>query len=122
MTCSSSSKSAAWPARGCSCSARPAPSEAAYALFVDAVSDNLQLAIALLGRRAAGDYSPDENLQTFPAFIDSPERKALGLDCWQLFEAYVKAKKPAEGTVSRWNAVFSQLGSPRMPHGRGSLD
>jgi hypothetical protein len=32
-----------------------------------------------------------------------------GLDCWQLFEAYVKTKKPADGTVARWNAVFSQM-------------
>jgi len=81
----------------------------AYALFVDAVGDNLQLAIALLGRRAAGDYSPDENVQTFPAFTDNPERKAMGFDCWQLFEVYVKSKKPADGTVARWNAVFSQM-------------
>jgi integrase len=93
----------------------------AYALFVDAVSDNLQLAIALLGRRAAGDYSPDENVQTFPAFTDSPERKAIGLDCWQLFEAYVKAKKPADGTVARWNAVFSQMQRDFAGTGAGGI-
>lgn len=76
---------------------------------MDAVSDNLQLAIALLERRAVGDYSPDETVQSFPALADSRERRAIGLDCWQLFEAYVKAKKPADGTVTRWHAVFSQM-------------
>jgi hypothetical protein len=79
----------------------------AYALFVDAVSDNLYPAIVILERRAAGDYSPDENVQSFPAFADSPERRATGLGCWQLFEAYVKAAKPADGTVTRWRAAFS---------------
>jgi integrase len=81
----------------------------AYALFVDAVGDNLQLAIALLERRAAGDYSLDETVQSFPAFTDSAERRATGLDCWQLFEAFVKATKPADGTVTRWRAVFLQM-------------
>ena len=33
----------------------------------------------------------------------------MGLDCWQLFEAFVKATKPADGTVSRWRAVFLQM-------------
>ena len=81
----------------------------AFALFVDAVGDNLYPAIQLLERRAAGDYSPDETVQSFPAFTDSPERRATGLDCWQLFEAYVKAAKPADGTVTRWRAVFQQM-------------
>jgi integrase len=81
----------------------------AYALFVDAVGDNLQLAIALLERRTAGDYSSDETVQSFPAFADGPERRAAGLDCWQLFEAFVKATKPADGTVQRWRAVFLNL-------------
>src|SRR5258708_10184981 len=62
----------------------------AYALFVDAVSDNLQLAIALLERRAAGDYSPDDTVLSFPSFTDSAECCATGLSCLQLFEAYVK--------------------------------
>jgi hypothetical protein len=67
---------------------------------VDAVGDNLQLAITLLEQRAAGDYSPDETVQTFPAFADGRERRATGLDCWQLFEAFVKATKPADGTLN----------------------
>jgi len=81
----------------------------AYVLFVDAVGDNLYPAISLLERRAVGDYSPDETVQSFPAFADSPERRATGLDCWQLFEAFVRATKPADGTVTRWRAVFLNL-------------
>ncbi len=81
----------------------------AYALFVDAVGDNLYAAISLLERRAGGDYAPDTTPETFPAFIDSAARRASGLDCWQLFEAFVKAAGPAESTVQRWRAVFLNL-------------
>ncbi|UFS76032.1 tyrosine-type recombinase/integrase [Tardiphaga sp. 37S4] len=81
----------------------------AYALFVDAVSDNLQPAIHLLERRAAGDYSPDDIPETFPAFTTDRVTAADGFDCWQLFEEYVKAVKPADGTVSRWRAVFLNM-------------
>jgi integrase len=81
----------------------------AYALFVDAVSDNLYPAIALLERHAAGDYSPDSTVESFPAFTDSPKRIAAGLGCWQLFEAFVKTTKPADQTVQRWRAVFLQM-------------
>lgn len=83
----------------------------AYALFVDAVSDNLQPAIHLLERRAGGDYSPDDMPETFPAFAEGRTSAAEGLDCWRLFEEYVKAVKPAEGTVTRWRAVFLNLQS-----------
>ncbi|MCK1578154.1 hypothetical protein IVB03_00820 [Bradyrhizobium sp. 168] len=77
----------------------------AYALFVDAVSDNLLPAFSVLEKRANGDYSRDENPATFPEFKDGPVR-ASGLGCWELFEAYVLAVKPAPTTVMRWRAVF----------------
>lgn len=77
----------------------------AYALFVDAVSDNLLPAFSLLEKRANGDYSRDETPDTFPAFNAGPLR-ASGVGCWELFEAYVHAVKPAPTTVSRWRAVF----------------
>ncbi|WP_316232854.1 tyrosine-type recombinase/integrase [Bradyrhizobium sp. SZCCHNPS2010] len=80
----------------------------AYALFVDAVSDNLLLAIALLERRANGDYSPDDNPDTFPQFTEQPGR-ASGVGCWELFEAFVTATKPAAKTVNRWRAVFLEM-------------
>lgn len=72
----------------------------AYALFVDAVSDNLLPAFSVLEKRANGDYSRDENPSTFPEFTDGPVR-ALGVGCWELFEAYVLAVKPAPTTIMR---------------------
>ena len=80
----------------------------AYALFVDAVSDNLLPAITLLERRANGDYSRDDTPDSFPAFTDGPTR-GTGISCWDLFEAFVKAIKPADNTVQRWRAVFLEM-------------
>ncbi|MGL3211128.1 tyrosine-type recombinase/integrase [Bradyrhizobium sp. BR 1433] len=81
---------------------------AAYALFVDAVSDNLLPAITLLERRANGDYSPDDTPEGFPPFTDG-SRRTTGISCWDLFEAFVKAIKPADNTVQRWRAVFLEM-------------
>jgi integrase len=80
----------------------------AYALFVDAVSDNLLLAISVLERRANGDYSRDDTPDSFPAFTEGPTR-GTGVSCWELFEAFVLAKKPAPRTVTRWRAVFFEM-------------
>ena len=76
---------------------------------MDAVSDNLLPVLTLLERRANGDYTPDTNPDSFPAFAGTHASRAAGLGCWELFEAFVKAKKPAEGTVTRWRAVFLQM-------------
>jgi integrase len=81
----------------------------ANALFVDAVSDNLLLAFSLLKQRAHGDYSPDDTPETFPAYTGGPQGQQSGLDCWQLFEAFVKAAPIAPSTISRWRAVFLKL-------------
>lgn len=80
----------------------------AYALFVDAVSDNLLLAISVLERRANGDYSRDDTPDSFPAFSEGPTR-GMGVTCWELFEAFVLAIKPKPRTVSRWRAVFLEM-------------
>lgn len=80
----------------------------AYALFVDAVQDHLLTAISVLERRAKGDYSYDDNPETFPPFTDGPTRSS-GIGCWELFEAYVHSVKPAPTTVARWRAVFLQM-------------
>jgi integrase len=80
----------------------------AYALFVDAVSDNLLLAISVLERRANGDYSRDDTPDSFPPFTDGPTR-GTGVSCWELFETFVKATKPADKTVQRWRAVFLEM-------------
>jgi len=80
----------------------------AYALFVDGVSDNLYLAISLLERRARGDYSPDTTPESFPPYTNGLSRPT-GESCWELFEAFVKATRPAENTVQRWRAVFLEM-------------
>ena len=80
----------------------------AYARFVDAVSDNLYPAISLLQRRAAGDYSRDTTPESFPPFTTGTSGSG-GPSCWDLFEAFVKATQPANNTVQRWRAVFSEM-------------
>jgi integrase len=83
----------------------------AYALFVDAVSDNLLHALPLLARWAAGDYSPDDTPQSFPAYQRPREHPAAdnSLDPWQLWETFVLANTLAENTVGRWQGVFRKL-------------
>jgi integrase len=88
----------------------------AHILFVDAVSERLFAAYALLEQRARGDYSRDTYPDTFPAYDDvrsavSERSKLLttGVNCWDLFGAYVAANKPVAGTVDRWRTVFKNL-------------
>jgi integrase len=82
---------------------------AAYKLFTDAVSDLLFGAFQILEQRANGDFTPDELPKTFPPFIDSAEKRAEGLSCWGLFEAWVTATKRAGSTVRRWRGVFLEM-------------
>jgi hypothetical protein len=79
----------------------------AYALFVDAVSDNLLQALSVLERRANGDYSRDDTPDSFPPFTEGA--RGAGVSCWELFEAYVTATKPAPNTVGRWRCVFEEM-------------
>lgn len=92
-----------------------------YARFVDAVSDNLHVAIALLQRRAAGDYTPDTTPESFPPFIRGAGARASGIGCWELFEAYVSATRPADNTVDRWRAVFLQMQRDFADHGADGI-
>ncbi|SFU87246.1 hypothetical protein [Bradyrhizobium arachidis] len=80
----------------------------AHALFVDAVSDNLLPAFSLLEKRANGDYSRDDTPDAFPIFTNGHTRRA-DVSCWDLFDAFVKATKPADTTVQRWRAVFLEM-------------
>lgn len=80
----------------------------AHALFVDAVQDSLMPAITVLERRASGDYSRDDNPDSFPAFTEGPVRSS-GIGCYELFEAYVRAVQPAPRTVGRWRVVFIEM-------------
>ena len=83
--------------------------------FLDAVEDEFVPALALLRRRAGGDYTRDDRPQKFPPSATNQPRtppegvKASGLTVWGLFEAWVTAKKPASSTVNRWRSVFSSL-------------
>jgi integrase len=87
----------------------------AYTLFADAVSDNLLAALMLLERRANGDYTPDTTPESFPSFTGPHASKEDGLSCWQLFEEFVNATKPADKTVQRWRTVFLHL-QAEFPH------
>jgi hypothetical protein len=73
-------------------------------LFVDAVSDNLHLALSLLEKRARGDCSHDPTPGSFPPFV-----RGAGTSCWDLFVKYVGAVVLAPNTVTRWRAVFFQM-------------
>jgi integrase len=89
-------------------------------LFVDAVSERLFSAYAVLEQRAHGDYSRDAYPDTFPAYVDRRRAAVTGMDCWDLFGVYVAARKPAAGTISRWRAVFKHL-QAAYPGSAGSL-
>jgi integrase len=81
----------------------------AHTLFVDAVSERLFSAYALLEQRAKGDYTRDTYPDSFPAYVDRRRVASTGMSCWELFGAYVTARKPAAGTINRWRAVFKHL-------------
>jgi hypothetical protein len=79
-------------------------------LFVDAVAQRLFSAYAVLEQRANGDYSRDAYPDTFPAYVDQQcGATTTGMNCWDLFGAYVAAKQPAASTINRWRAVFKHL-------------
>ncbi|MDA9398553.1 hypothetical protein [Bradyrhizobium sp. CCBAU 45389] len=92
----------------------------AQALFVDAVGDNLYQALTLLQKRAEGDYTADATPDSFPAYTGILVGKANGLDCWQLFESFVSATRPAASTVKRWRAVFLHMKSA-FPHSADAI-
>ncbi|MDR3470537.1 MAG: hypothetical protein P4M09_02410, partial [Devosia sp.] len=91
--------------------------------FLDVVEDELLAAIALLQRRTSGDYRRDRRPETFPpppppavaapAVVESPA-KATGMQCFDVFRAWVEERKPAAATVNRWRSVFLGLGEHFM--------
>lgn len=76
--------------------------------LLDIIEDELVAALALLRRRAGGDYGIDTRPNRFPA-PGLPTQKASGLGCWDLFEAWVKQRQAAAATVNRWRSVFLAL-------------
>jgi integrase len=92
----------------------------ASVLFIDAVSQRLFTAYAVLEQRANGDYSRDAYPDTFPVYIDQRRGATTGMSCWDLFGAYVAARQPAASTISRWRAVFKHL-QAAYPGSAGAL-
>jgi integrase len=87
----------------------------AYKLFTNGVSDLLFGALSILERRADGDFTPDEMPKQFPVFNDGAAKRAEGLSCWALFEAWVKSAKRAGSSVRRARGVFIEL-EAKFPH------
>jgi hypothetical protein len=84
----------------------------AMILFLDAVLHEFLEATQLLRRRATGDYSPDQHLQTLPEYRKAAPQSAVprsGTTAMQLFEGYISASKLAAGSVGRWRVVFTTL-------------
>lgn len=80
--------------------------QASFCSFMDAVQDNFLPVLTALGQRARGDYSPDQNLETFPVFEEKPINSSRGLSPWGLFDAYVAANGIKPSTINRWRGVF----------------
>ncbi len=78
-------------------------------LFLDFVLPEFLEGVKLLERRAKGDYGIDNRPKRFPKFtpVNQPTNSEMGV--WQLFEAYVRAKKLGAATANRWRAVFLDL-------------
>ena len=81
----------------------------AQGLFLDRVLDNYEQALLRLERRAKGDYSPDELPKSFPPFQPKGSHPKTGPIPQELFEAWVKARKPAHSTIESWRTVFKTL-------------
>jgi hypothetical protein len=81
----------------------------AYELFLDTVEEEYVCAIALLRRRAEGDFSEDKRPLRFPKATGQQHTNQVGLTCWGLFEAWVRERMPAPSTVNRWRSVFLAL-------------
>jgi integrase len=83
---------------------------AAKTLFLDAVIRQFLEATDLLQRRAAGDYAADQHLLSLPEYRRAkPVVRGAGKTSFELFEAYVRAAKPAQSTVNRWRVIFKTL-------------
>jgi hypothetical protein len=95
---------------------------AAMTLFLDAVLSDFLAATDLLERRAKRDYGADQHLQTLPEYRKTkPVARGSSKTCLELFEAYVKAAKPAKSTINRWRVVFTTGQAPRRSGYRHAL-
>ena len=81
---------------------------ASRTMFLDYVTRDFFAAVALLARRARGDYGPDKWTEQFPRFAGVADPSLIP---WALFERWIAKAKPANSTVDRWRAVFLRLQS-----------
>ncbi len=75
------------------------------AAFLDALAPRYADALALLIRRARGDFSHDPIRETFPT-LEPPQAKPKAVSIGALFDQWIAEKKPAAGTVRRWQGVI----------------
>jgi integrase len=75
-------------------------------LFLDYVTRDFFVPLALLARRARGEHRPDKWAEQFPRFEAVAD---LSVTPWTLFERWIGKAKPATSTVDRWRAVFLRL-------------
>jgi len=91
---------------------------ASEAMFLDYLTRDFFAAVALLARRARGDYGPDKWAEQFPRYEESTDPDVTP---WSLFERWIAKAKPATSTVNRWRTVFRQLQSDFPNTGAAAL-
>ncbi len=89
-------------------------SDAAMGAVLDALEGEFLPALAVLRRRAQGDWRRDTRPEKFPMLSDMPRSpsaavKLSGLTVWEVFELWIEGRKPAASSVNRWRAVFVSL-------------
>lgn len=79
--------------------------------LLDKLRPDLAAAMALLRRRAGGNYAPDEHRKTLPgaSSLAGHPTKLAGWNPWEAFEAWVKERQPEASTINRWRGVFDHL-------------
>jgi integrase len=81
---------------------------ASQTMFLDFLTPDFFAALALLARRARGDYGPDKWAERFPRLEVTADPS---LTPWVLFERWIAKARPANSTVDRWRTVFLRLQS-----------
>ena len=74
------------------------------AAFLDALAPRYADALALLIRRARGDFGRDPVADTFPTLDTTKAEPAVSIRA--LFDDWIEKKKPARGTIKRWLGVI----------------
>jgi integrase len=93
----------------------------AHALFLDRVLDNYIPPLSRLERRAKSDYSPEELPKSFPQFEPKASPAQSGPTPQDLFEAWIKARKPAHSSIESWRTVFKALSDHFSSRGASSI-